>query len=54
MLRKPESAEFRQNSPHRTLVEKRVETVNNVMNNSGNSRLLHKFVNLENEENLTF
>ena len=54
MLRKPESAEFRQNSPHRTLVEKPVETVNNVMNNSANSRLLHKFENIENEENLTF
>lgn len=54
MLRKQDYAEFRQNSQKRTPVEKPVETVNNVMNNSANSRLLHKFENIENGENLTF
>lgn len=43
MLRKTELAEFRQISHRTKSVEKPVDNVNNIMNNTAKRRFLHKF-----------
>ena len=54
MFRKTELAEFRQISHRTKSVEKPVDNVNNIMNNTAKRRFLHKFETVKNGENLTF